>query len=157
MEDNALKYAHIPGWGIDAVKDEGNNGPIQQEQSVRPVQQVSEEEVLHSNERPYMTAVFGTSVAPSGLSGVLRRLAFRYSESKLQHWFLLIAADRLNVAEGLAKDVCSGHLPNIMKETGWNARWKYDKPAVVREVAIKSIAAAVIAAIVIHRKRKKHS
>ncbi len=43
-------------------------------------------EVLHSNERPHLTAVFGTSSPPSGLSGSIRRFAFRYSESSYGHW-----------------------------------------------------------------------
>lgn len=158
MEDLASKYAHIAGWGIDARKDKEKNAgqeSVQQQPVSRPAQQVTEHEVLHSNERPYMTAVFGTSVPPSGVSGFLRRLAFRYSESKLQHWFLLIAADRLNVAEGLADDIRKCHFPNLMKERGWTARWKYDRPAIVKELAIKTMAVVFITAVFINRKRRK--
>ena len=61
--------------------------------------------VIASGERPGITPVFGTSVPPSGLSGWIRRRAFRRSESDLRHWMLLLLADRVNVAEGLVDDV----------------------------------------------------
>lgn len=62
-------------------------------------------EVLHSNERPGLTPVFGTTLPPSGLSGVLRRRAFRHSENDLRHWLTLLAADRVDVVEGIFDDV----------------------------------------------------
>jgi hypothetical protein len=71
----------------------------------RPEQQPRTVEVLHSIERPGITPVFGTSVPPSALSGWIRRLAFRRSESDMRHWMLLLLADRVNVVEGLADDV----------------------------------------------------
>jgi hypothetical protein len=43
-------------------------------------------------------------VPPSGLSGWIRRRAFRRSESDLRHWMLLLMADRVNVVEGLLDD-----------------------------------------------------
>lgn len=49
----------------------------------RPPQQPINVEELHSNERPNVTAVFGTSVPPSGLSGMIRRIAFKYGEGSL--------------------------------------------------------------------------
>ncbi|MGI9245815.1 MAG: hypothetical protein ACR2I8_03810, partial [Steroidobacteraceae bacterium] len=54
---------------------------------------------------PGITPVFGTAVPPSGLSGAIRRRAFRHSENDLRHWLLLLAADRVNVFEGLVADV----------------------------------------------------
>ena len=70
----------------------------------RPQQQPLTVEVLHSNERADLTAVFGTSTPPSGPSGALRRLAFRYSESSYGHWLPLVLADRLSVVGGVLGD-----------------------------------------------------
>ncbi len=52
----------------------------------RPTQQPLSVEILHSNERPNVTAAFGTSTPPSGLSGMIRRTAFKYSENSYGHW-----------------------------------------------------------------------
>ncbi|MFD2816247.1 hypothetical protein ACFSYD_20530 [Paracoccus aerius] len=46
----------------------------------RPKSQRTDIEVLQSMEYNRRPAVFGTSVAPSGLSGMIRRAAFGYSD-----------------------------------------------------------------------------
>jgi hypothetical protein len=100
----------IPGWGADL--DPANRPAYPKERMPprldvpweRPEQQTSEVLVLHSTERPGITPVFGTSVPPSGLSGLLRKRAFRRSENDLRHWLMLMLADRVNVVEGLASD-----------------------------------------------------
>ncbi len=85
----------IPGWGYDA---DPKNNPIypiknyngddhERMHYERPPQQLINVELLKSIERPTVSRVFGTSVPPSGLSGVIRRLAFRKSESTYMHWF----------------------------------------------------------------------
>ena len=38
--------------------------------------------------------------AKSWISGAMRRLAFRWSESHWLHWLMLMGADRVNVVEG---------------------------------------------------------
>src|SRR5690554_3177016 len=105
--ENSEKFAHINGWGIDAdpkneptypMKDYTGDDHKRLEYD-RPVRQVSDIEVLHSNERPGVSAVFGTSVPLSGLSGKLRRHAFMYSEGHFGHWLTLLLADRVNVVE----------------------------------------------------------
>jgi hypothetical protein len=70
-----------------------------------PAEQTTDVEILHSIERPGITPVYGTSCPPSGLSGWIRRRAFRHSENNLRHWMMLLAADRVNVVEGLLHDV----------------------------------------------------
>ncbi len=47
----------------------------------RPPQQKRRVEILASIEHNKLPAVFGTSTPPSGLSGMIRRQAFKYSES----------------------------------------------------------------------------
>ena len=60
------------GWGIDANP---HNNPV-----------------YLMNERPSPSAVFGISVPPSGLSGLIRRLAFRYNGNRYRHWLPLLLA-----------------------------------------------------------------
>jgi len=102
--------ATILGWGADldpadrpAVPKE--RMPPRLENIPAPGQQESDVLVLHSTERPGITPVFGTSVPPSGLSGVLRKRAFRRSENDIRHWLTLMLADRVNVVEGLFADL----------------------------------------------------
>src|SRR6185312_11388901 len=92
----------------------------------RPGQQDATVEILHSNERPNLPAVFGTALPPSGLSGVLRRWAFRFSESNGAHWIILILADRINVVEGLIDDLGKGHVPNVLDEMGMKSDVRYN-------------------------------
>ena len=80
-----VKHANITGWGVDADPDNEPTYPIKEYTGddhkrinyEKPPQQKIDMEILHSNERQSVSAVFGTSVPPSGLSGVMRRFAFR--------------------------------------------------------------------------------
>ena len=122
MEDLEKKYAHIKGWGIDADPKNEPTYPMKRYTGddhnrlnwQRPVQQPTHNmEILHSIERPNLSAVFGTAPPPSGLSGVIRRMAFKHSENSYAHWLPLILADRINVVEGVIDDLLHGHVPNI--------------------------------------------
>jgi hypothetical protein len=97
----------------------------------RPPQQPTTVEVLHSNERSDLTSVFGTSTPPSGLSGVIRRIAFNYSESSYGHWLPLVLADRVSAVEGLLGDFKHGRVPNIFAERGWKAEWKHNRQSLI--------------------------
>ncbi len=124
MENTPEQYAHIPGWGIDADPKNDPTYPMRNRANdhhegsnwERPSQQPVDIELLKSIERPTVSAVFGTSVPPSGLSGAIRRLAFKQSESEYGHWLPLILADRVNVVEGIIDDLVHGHIPNIFAE-----------------------------------------
>lgn len=128
-------HSHIKGWGIDADPKNDPTYPMKNRTDVeiegytweRPPQQPQKIEVLHSIERPNVTAVFGTSAPPSGLSGRIRRKAFEYGESSYARWLPLILADRINMIEGLIDDVKRGYWPNIFKERGWDAEMKYNR------------------------------
>jgi hypothetical protein len=143
-DDMAAKFAHIKGWGIDADPDNEPTYPMKHYNGDdhkrlnydRPVQQLETVEMLQSNERPALSATFGTSSPPSGLSGQLRRFAFRYSEGKWNHWLMLLLADRVNMVEGIIDDMKHGHFPNIIAERGWTAEWKYNRKNFMRNVAI---------------------
>jgi hypothetical protein len=153
-DEMASRFTHIKGWGIDADPDNDPTYPMKHSNGddhkrlnyERPVQQPLTVEKLHSNERPSVSAVFGTACAPSGVSGMLRRQAFKYSEGKWAHWLMLLTADRVNVIEGIINDIKHGHFPNIIAERGWKAEWKYNRKGMVKNIAI---GVAVTAAIFI--------
>lgn len=147
-------YSHIPGWGIDADPDNDPTRPLKRHVPgehdglawERPPQQPAREEVLRSNERPNLSAVFGTSAPPAGLSGALRRYAFRHSESSYGHWLPLMLADRIDEVEGLADDVARGRVPNIFEERGWRVEWEHNRAALVERVlAGAALACAAVA------------
>ncbi len=150
--------SHIKGWGVDANPKNDPTYPMRQRTQdfhdydwERPTQQNSNLEILQSTERPNLTAVYGTSTPPSGLSGRIRRLAFKYNESKIGHWLFLLIADRVNVVEGLVTDVAQGHVPNIFAESGIKAEWKHNPQAVVTK-AVVGVAIVATIALILHRK-----
>lgn len=100
-------------------------------------------EVLHSIERAGITPVFGNTLPPSGLSGRLRELAFRYGEGDLRHWMLLLMADRINVGEGLLSDLAQGQVPNLFAEMGLATEWRYNRASFVRKLLVLSALAGV--------------
>lgn len=143
MEKTAKDFAHIPGWGIDADPKNEPTYPNRHRTGEehdgrswqRPTQQLLDSEVLHSIERPDYTAVVGNSVPPSGLSGMIRRFAFKYSENEYLHWLPLLMADKVNVVEGIVSDLAHGTVPNIWAEKGYPAEWKHDKKGLILKLA----------------------
>jgi hypothetical protein len=117
METNNFDYKQIPGWGMDADPENEPTYPMKNYTGddhnrinyERAEQQPETVELLMSTERPSVTRVFGTSIPPSGLSGWIRRYAFKHSEDRYRHWIPLILADRINVVEGLLEDLAHGH------------------------------------------------
>lgn len=144
---STIDPAQVPGWGIDADPENDPTYPMKHRNDgehagyewERPTQQNRQVEILHSNERPNLSATFGTSTPPRGLSGAIRRYAFKYSESSYGHWLPLILADRVSVVEGYLQDLSRGRVPNVFAERGWNAEWKYNRPALVRRTAITAV------------------
>jgi len=152
MENLANDYTHIKGWGIDADPENEPTYPIkkytgddhQRSNWERPPQQMETTEVLHSNERPTLSAVYGNTLPPTGLSGSLRRYAFKFSESSYGHWFPLLLADRVNMVEGLIDDIKEGHFPNIFAERGWKAELKHNPVGVAKKVIVTVVVATLI-------------
>jgi hypothetical protein len=147
MEHIAKDPSQIKGWGVDADPNNDptypmkhrNNGEHAGYSWERPLQQPITVEVLHSNERPDVTSVFGTSTPPLALSGVLRRIAFRYSESSYGHWLPLMLADRVSVVEGVLSDLKDGHVPNVFAERGWKAEWKHNRIGLARRILVRVV------------------
>jgi hypothetical protein len=160
MENTENDYSHINGWGIDADPKNEPTYPMknytgddhQRLNWERPELQAPDVEILHSNERPGPSAVFGTTSPPSGLSGAVRRYAFRHSENEYLHWLPLLLADRIHMVEGIIDDLKQGHIPNVIAERGWTAEWKYNRKALVKNV----VKTAAVAGAIIYFMYKDH-
>jgi len=46
-----------------------------------------------------LTPVFGNTIAPRGLSGLMRRAAYEIPEHHTSHWLMLLLADRIDAIE----------------------------------------------------------
>lgn len=147
-----------PGWGADlppqnrpAVPKERQPARLPGLHWTQPEQQHSHVHVLCSVERPGITPVFGTTVPPRGISGLLRSLAFRWSENDLRHWLVLLAADRVHVGEGLVGDLLRGRVPNIPAEMGMRAEWQHNPRGAVHKVGL---AVGALALLYLLRRRR---
>lgn len=156
-------HSHIIGWGVDTDLENDPTYPMKDRNDEeklgysweRPEQQPLDVKVLRSVERPNVTAVFGTSTPPRGLSGLIRNFAFKFSESSYSRWVPLILADRINVIEGIISDISRGHFPNFFAERGWKSEWKYNRMGAIRKIAINTaIIAGITTWIIMRRKRK---
>lgn len=137
------QLTHIKGWGADL--DHKNRPGVPMERTpprytpadmATPQPQEQKVEVLVSPERPGITQLHGSVQPPSGLSGMLRRAAFKFSENDLRHWLILLGADRINVVEGIVEDLAHGHVPNILGEMGLKSEWQHNKKGLATKVAI---------------------
>jgi hypothetical protein len=115
----------IPGWGVDLDPNDRPSVPRlkfdpsatgahwefpERQPELRPRERSIEHECL--------TPVFGTSTPPRGLSGVIRRYAYRYSEARAAHWLLLLGADRVDAAESHLLSFAMLWPDNPITETG---------------------------------------
>lgn len=135
-------HAHIAGWGADRNPADRPAFPMERTppRDIHPHWETPEQqrltvEVLKSTERPDMTPVFGTTVPPRGVSGMLRRAAFRFSENDVRRWMTLLLADRVNMVEGIVDDLAHGHVPNVLGEMGWRAELKHNPKGAARKAA----------------------
>ena len=144
MRNLPIDPSKVPGWGVDANPENDPTYPMRDRSHEnkrgmswkRPPQQEETVEILQSIERNDLTAVFGTSTPPSGVSGMIRRQAFRYSESEWAHWLMLMAADRVNMVEGLVEDLGSGRIPNIPGEMGIRSELAHNRQGLIRKALI---------------------
>ena len=120
--------ARIPGWGADL--DPADRPAFPREQDLVPdtahwdfpeaQPELAPRE--RSIEHPVLPPVFGTSCPTRGLSGAIRRAAYRrWSEGRAAHWLVLLAADRVDVFESAARDALRGRPDNLVAETGVHA------------------------------------
>jgi len=147
------------GWGADLPQENRPAVPMERKPARlegvhwdHPEQQAQHVKVLCSVERPGITPLFGSTVPPRGVSGMLRGAAFRYSENDLRHWLLLLAADRVDVGEGLLGDLLSGRVPNLPREMGLRAEWQHNPRGAVHKVGI---AVGALALLYLLRRRRR--
>jgi hypothetical protein len=150
----------VIGWGVDADPANDPTYPYRDrsrdpgltKQWDRPTQQTSDVEILQSIEHIRRPAVFGTSTPPSGVSGMIRRLAFRWSESNWLHWLMLMGADRINVVEGVVEDLSRAKIPNVPAEMGARAEWQHNKTGFFIKTAVVLGATAGLVALLRSRR-----
>ncbi len=123
----------IPGWGVDLdPKDRPAVPRLQWHEDLSgahwdfPERQPENRPRERSMEHKFLTPVFGTSCPPRGLSGVMRRYAYKkYSEGRAAHWLVLLAADRVDSAESYVGSLLTGHPDNPITETGVLAEFSH--------------------------------
>ena len=116
----------IHGWGVDldpkdrpAVPKENFNLKATGAHWHFPERQPEHWPRERSIEHAMLTPVFGTACPPKGLSGAIRRLAYRrYSEGQTAHWLLLMGADRVDVMESRVTGLLRGRPDNPIAESG---------------------------------------
>jgi hypothetical protein len=144
----------IKGWGsdLDPAKRPGvprDKAPELGPETLYPPlpQQEPRFRIHKSTEHARLTPAFGTSCPPSGLSGLLRDVGYKFSEGRLARWLTLIAADRVDVVEGLVSDLAHGHIPNIPKEMGWKSEMRYNPRGFATKAAIATVCVVAAAAL----------
>ncbi len=160
MDQTAKDPANINGWGVDADPKNDPTYPMKHRTDgehagyswERPPQQPPTVEVLRSIERSDLTSAFGTSTPPAGLSGAIRRFAFRYSESSYGHWLPLMLADRVGVVEGFLEDLNHSRVPNVFAERGLRAEWEHNRTGFLQRALVRG--ALVAAAVAYFRGRR---
>jgi hypothetical protein len=150
----------IPGWGSDLDRKLRPGVPrdkapeIGAEHLFPAIEaQMPEFKIHKSTEHARLTPVFGTSCPPGGLSGKIRDMAYTMSEGRIPRWLALVAADRVDMVEGVLTDLAHLQLPNVARETGLATELRYNRPAFVRKVAIG--AALMLGMVVILRSRHR--
>ena len=118
--------ARIPGGGVDLDhKDRPSVPKLQYQEDLSgahwtfPERQPEKWPRERSIEHKFLTPVFGTSCPPKGLSGMLRKLAYRkYSEGRAAHWLILVAADRVDAWESHLRSFATLRPDNPITQTG---------------------------------------
>lgn len=155
MEVIRIDKKNIAGWGADADKSlrpahvmwkvpEGGTGAHWKV----PEQQANFTDFV-SIERPRVTKVFGSGPAPVGLSGVIRKIAFKRSEGTFGHWMMLILADRINIFEGVIDDITHGIRPRFLEERGWRMDKKFKTRRYYKVRTLQALAVGVIGFFII--------
>ena len=146
----AIDHANIQGWGADLDRKDRPAVPMERTPPRlpgvhlhQPEQQPQNIEVFVSPERPGITPLFGTSTPPSGLSGRIRRFAYKLTENDIRHWLLLMFADRVNVIEGIGQDLSHGKVPNVLGEMGIKAEWQHNPAGLVKKAAVATAVVGV--------------
>jgi hypothetical protein len=125
--------ATIPGWGVDldpavrpAARKELYDPSATGAHWDFPERQVPRYPREKSVEHRELTPVFGTVCPPRGLSGLIRRYAYRFSEGQTTHWTLLLFADRVDVVESRITALLRGRPDFLPAEAGLRSELKHN-------------------------------
>jgi hypothetical protein len=117
--------ARIPGWGADLDPADRPAYPKLQYPADTgahwdfPERQAERWPRERSIEHAFLTPVFGTAQPPRGLSGAIRKLAYRrFSEGRLAHWLLLVVGDRVDAWGSHLRSLGTLRPDNPVTETG---------------------------------------
>lgn len=125
--------ARIPGWGADLdpadrpsvpreVLDPGASGARWDFPERQPERTPRERSIEHA----MLTPVFGTAVPLRGVSGAIRRYAYRrFSEARAAHWLLLVAGDRVDAVEAHLASLATTRPDDPITESGVTAELRY--------------------------------
>jgi len=134
--------ARIPGWGADL--DPADRPSFLRERTDLPTgahwdvpeRQPEPYPRERSIEHTQLPPVFGTAQPLHGPAGAIRRYAYdRFSEGRAAHWLLLIAGDRVDVAESRLRALGQGRPDNPIGETGIKGEVTHDGLAARRDSA----------------------
>jgi hypothetical protein len=155
------QLAHIQGWGADLDRKNRPGVPMERMPArfihphEGPIEQQREDvEVFVSPERPGITPLFGTAQPPKGLSGMIRRAAYKLTENDIRHWLLLLLADRVNMVEGIGEDLMHGKVPNVLAEMGIKAELKHNPAGLAKKAAIATMVAGGVWYLMSRRSRR---
>ena len=123
--------SRVSGWGVDLGHEHRPAVPMEQFDPGRtgahwdfPERQPERWPRERSIEHKFLTPVFGTACPPKGISGAMRRYAYRLGEGTSSHWLILMAADRVDVLESAIASAFAGKPDNPLTETGVIAEFK---------------------------------
>jgi hypothetical protein len=113
----------VPGWGVDLEPADRPSYPKEKFENTGahwdvPERQPELQPREKSTEHRFLTPVFGTAQPLRGVSGAIRRYAYRFSEGRTAHWLLLMAGDRVDVLESRIEALRQGRPDNPVTETG---------------------------------------
>jgi hypothetical protein len=122
----------IPGWGVDLDPtdrpsvprerfDPGATGAHWDFPERQPEKWPRERSIEHER----LTPVFGTSCPPRGVSGIMRKYAYRFSEARAAHWLILLGADRLDALEHHLASLLTLRPDNPVTETGIRSEFSH--------------------------------
>lgn len=126
VDRDALR-ARIPGWGADL--DPADRPSYPKELTLTPEDNGAHWDFPERQPEPYprersiehtmLPPVFGTAQPLSGLSGRIRRFAYRrFSEGRAAHWLLLVLGDRVDSTGSHLRSFASRRPDNPITETG---------------------------------------
>lgn len=111
--------SHLNGMAVDADETQRPGVPMENDRPapvgnahwLTPERQRDPGYILKRKGLEELTPVFGTTVPPKGLSGLMRRAAYEIPDHYTSHWMMLLLADRVDAMEWRLKRVLPFALP----------------------------------------------